>query len=169
MLLLVPFQILLCGDRRGVRFPEGIPVMLIGGFGGFYLKPQGFLTGLCLFGLCLFQPLGIILVPVIVLFQLIVGGYEGTAVLLYSAVLLRQFVSQHGKLRFSPGNGLLKVLHASARQTEGGLGFLDLLIDGAHIAREIAGVQRQRDHQFAQGFSHENSPSFSCEIRGTGV
>ena len=27
-------------------------------------------------------------------------------------------------------------------QTEGGLGFLDLLVDGAHIAREIAGVQR---------------------------
>ena len=30
-----------------------------------------------------------------------------------------------------------------------------LLIDGAHIAREMAGIQRQRDHQFAQGFCHK--------------
>ena len=74
-----------------------------------------------------------------------------------SPLLLGELVSQHGELCFSPGNGLLEVLHASARQTEGGLGFLDLLIDGAHIAREIAGVQRQRDYQFAQGFSHKVS------------
>ena len=45
----------------------------------------------------------------------------------------------------------------SPGQSEGGLGFLDLLVDGAHIAREIAGVQRQRDYQFAQGFSHKVS------------
>ena len=49
MLLLVSFQIHLCGDRRGVCFPEGIPVMFIGGLGGFYLKAQGFLTSFRLF------------------------------------------------------------------------------------------------------------------------
>jgi len=32
---------------------------------------------------------------------------------------------------------------------------LDPLIDGAHIARENAGVRRQRDHRFAQGFTRE--------------
>ena len=99
-----------------------------------------------------------ILMPVVVLFQLIVGRNKGTAVLLHSTILLCQLVSQHGELRFSPGNGLLEVLHASTCQTEGGLGLLDLLIDEAHIAREIAGVQRQRDHQLAQGFSHKCSP-----------
>ena len=57
---------------------------------------------------------------------------------------------------------VVSVLPACSCQTEGGLGFLDLRIDGAHVAREIAGVQRQRDHQFAQGFSHRSSPTFHC-------
>ena len=164
MLLLIPFQILLCGDGGGVGFPEGIPVLLICHFAGFHLKAQSFLTGLCLF-----QPGRVILVPVIVLFQLIIGGNKCTAVLLHSAILLGELVSQHGDLRFGSGDGLLKVLHPGTGQTEGGLGFLDLLVDGAHIAREIAGVQRQRDHQFAQGFSHESSPLFIAGDSGTMV
>ncbi|MBO4925227.1 MAG: hypothetical protein J5472_01985 [Clostridia bacterium] len=84
-------------------------------------------------------------------------------------LLLGELLSQHGQLGFRARDGLFIVLNASPGQTEGGLSFLDLLIDGAHIAREIAGVQRQRDHQFAQGFSHEISPSYSCEIRGSVV
>ncbi len=61
------------------------------------------------------------------------------------------------QLGFRARDGLFIVFNASPGQTEGGLGFLDLLVDGAHIAREIAGVQRQRDYQFAQGFSHKVS------------
>ena len=59
-------------------------------------------------------------------------------------------------------DGLFIILNASPGQTEGGLSFLDLLIDGAHIAREMAGIQRQRDHQFAQGFCHKVHLLFHC-------
>ena len=74
-----------------------------------------------------------------------------------SPLLLGELVAQHGQLGFRARDGLFIVFNASPGQTEGGLGFLDLLVDGAHIAREIAGVQRQRDYQFAQGFSHKVS------------
>ena len=77
--------------------------------------------------------------------------------------------STHGELRFSPGNSLLEVLHANPHQTEGGLGFLDLLIDGAHITREIAGVQRQRDHQFALGSSMRFQLLFLCNFGVVGI
>ena len=106
---------------------------------------------------------------VVVFLQLIVRRNQRPAVLFHSPLLLGELLSQHGQLGFRSGDGLLIVLNASPGQTEGGLGFLDLLVDGAHIAREIAGIQRQRDHQFAQGFGHEISPSFSCEIRGSGI
>ena len=106
---------------------------------------------------------------VVVFLKLIVRRNQRPAVLFHSPLLLSQLLSQHGQLGFRSGDGLLIVLNASPGQSEGGLGFLDLLVDGAHIAREIAGVQRQRDHQFAQGFGHEISPSFSCEIRGSGI
>jgi hypothetical protein len=59
--------------------------------------------------------------------------------------------SEHGQPGFSPGDGLFKVVHTGTGHTEGGFGFLDLLIDGAHIARKNAGVQLQRDCQLAQG------------------
>ena len=129
--------------------------MLIRDLGSFHLKAQGFLTGLRLF-----QPGGVILMLVVVFLQLIVGGNQRTAVLLHSTVLLGELLPQHGEFRFGSSDSFLKVLYASPSQTEGGLGFLDLRIDGAHIAREIAGVQRKRDYQFAQGFGHEISPSF---------
>ena len=74
-----------------------------------------------------------------------------------SPLLLGELVAQHGQLGFRARDGLFIVFNASPGQTEGGLSFLDLLVDGAHIAREIAGVQRQRDYQFAQGFSHKVS------------
>ena len=106
---------------------------------------------------------------VVVFLQLIVRRHQRPAVLLHSPLLLGELLSQHGELGFRTRDGLFVILHASPGQTEGGLGFLDLLVDGAHIAREIAGIQRQRDHQFAQGFGHEISPSFSCEIRGSGI
>jgi len=157
---LVPLQILLGGDGGGVGFAERIPVALIGDGGRFHLKAQVFLTG---FGLL--QPLGVILMAVVVFLQLIICRHQRTAVLLHGTLLLGELLSQHGQLGFRACDGLFVVLYTSPGQTEGGLGFLDLLVDGAHIAREIAGIQRQRDHQFAQGFSHKNSPSFSCIIR----
>ena len=67
-----------------------------------------------------------------------------------SPLLLGELVAQHGQLGFRARDGLFIVFNASPGQT-------DLLVDGAHIAREIAGVQRQRDYQFAQGFSHKVS------------
>ena len=161
---LVPLQILLGGDGGGVGFAQTVPVALIGNSRCFHLEAQVFLPGFSLL-----QPLCVILMAVVVFLQLIVRRNQRPAVLFHSPLLLSQLLSQHGQLGFRSGDGLLIVLNASPGQTEGGLGFLDLLVDGAHIAREIAGVQRQRDHQFAQGFGHEISPSFSCEIRGSGI
>ena len=97
---------------------------------------------------------------VVVFLQLIIRRHQCPAVLLHGPLLLGELLSQHGQLGFRACDGLLIVLYSSSSQTEGGLGFLDLLVDGAHIAREIAGIQRQRDHQFAQGFSHKSSPTF---------
>ena len=162
--LLVPLQILLGGDSGGVGFSKGIPVALIGNSRCFHLEAQVFLPGFSLL-----QPLCVILMAVVVFLKLIVRRNQRPAVLFHGPLLLGELLSQHGQLGFRTCDGLLIVLNASACQTEGGLGFLDLLVDGAYIAREIAGVQRQRDHQFAQGFGHEISPSFSCEIRGSGI
>ena len=164
VLLLISFQVGLGGDGDGVGFAETIPVAFIGNSRCFHLEAQVFLPGFSLL-----QPLCVILMAVVVFLQLIVRRNQRPAVLFHSPLLLSQLLSQHGQLGFRSGDGLLIVLNASPGQTEGGLGFLDLLVDGAHIAREIAGVQRQRDHQFAQGFGHEISPSFSCEIRGSGI
>jgi hypothetical protein len=106
--------------------------------------------------------MGIILVAVVVFLQLIIRRHQRPAVLFHGPLLLGKLLTQHGQLGFRARDGLFVVLYASSGQTEGGLGFLDLLVDGAHIAREIAGIQRQRDHQFAQGFSHKSSPLFDC-------
>ena len=64
----------------------------------------------------------------VVLFQLAVSSNQRTAVLLHGAVLLSELISQHRELRFGSGDSLLKVLHPGTSQTEGGLGFLDLLV-----------------------------------------
>ena len=158
---LVPLQILLGGDGGGVRFAQGITVILIGIGGRFHLEAQVFLP--CL---CLLQPLGVILMAVVVFLQLIICRHQRPAVLLHGSLLLGELLTQHGQLGFRARDGLFVVLYASSGQTEGGLGFLDLLVDGAHIAREIAGIQRQRDHQFAQGFSHKSLPRFDCRRFG---
>ena len=47
-----------------------------------------------------------------------------------------RMLRQEGQPGFSPGDGLFKVVHTGTGYTEGGFGFLDLLIDGAHIARK---------------------------------
>ena len=127
--LLIGFQVLLGGDGGGVRFAQGITIILIGNGSRFHLKSQVFLTG---FGL--FQPLGVILMAVVVFLQLIISGHQRPAVLLHSPLLLGELLSQPGQLGFRARDGLFVVLNASPGQTEGGLGFLDLLVDGAHIA-----------------------------------
>ena len=154
---LVPLQILLGGNGGGVRFAQGITVILISDGCCFHLEAQVFLPGLCLL-----QPLGVVLMPVVVFLQLIVRCHQSPTVLFHGPLLLGKLLSQHGQLGFRACDGLFVVLYTSPGQTEGGLGFLDLRVDGAHITREIAGVQRQRDHQFAQGFSHKSSPLFDC-------
>ncbi len=65
------------GDGGGVSLSEGITVILIGDSSRFDFKPQVFLAG---FGLL--KPLGVILMEVIVFLQLIIGGYQGTAVII---------------------------------------------------------------------------------------
>ena len=40
------------------------------------------------------------------------------------------------------------------------LRFLDLLIDGFDVAREIIAVQRQRYHKIAERLAHDGSPAF---------
>ena len=97
---------------------------------------------------------------VVVFLQLIVRYHQRPTVLLHSP-LLGELLSQHGQLGFCARDGLVIVLSASHGQTEGGLGFLDLLVDGAHIAREIAGVQRQRDHQFEKLLESSDSATTS--------
>ena len=71
---------------------------------------------------------------VVVFLQLIISGHQRPAVLLHSPLLLGELLSQPGQLGFRARDGLFVVLNASPGQTEGGLGFLDLLVDGAHIA-----------------------------------
>ena len=44
----MPLQILLGGDGGGVRFAQGITVILIGVGGRFHLEAQVFLPGFCL-------------------------------------------------------------------------------------------------------------------------
>ena len=154
---LVPLQILLGGDGRGVRFAQGVTIILIGNGSRFDLKAQVFLTGFCLL-----QPLGIILMAVVVFSQLFICRHQRPAVLFHGPLLPGELISQHGQLGFRARDGLFIILNASPGQTEGGLSFLDLLIDGAHIAREMAGIQRQRDHQFAQGFCHKVHLLFHC-------
>ena len=148
--LLVPLQILLGGDSGGVGFSKGIPVALIGNSRCFHLEAQFFLPGFCLL-----QPLCVILMAVVVFLKLIVRRNQRPAVLFHGPLLPGELISQHGQLGFRARDGLFIILNASPGQTEGGLSFLDLLIDGAHIAREMAGIQQQRDHQFAQGFGHK--------------
>ena len=58
--------------------------------------------------------------------------------LLHGTLLLGELLSQHGQLCFCARDGFFIVLYASPGQSEGGHGFLDLLVDGTHIAREIA-------------------------------
>ena len=134
VLLLIPLHILPGGNGGRVGFSQGIPVVFIGDGGGFDLKAQIFLTGLGLL-----QPPGVILMAVVVFLQLIVCCHQRPAVLLHGPLLLGELVPEHGQLGFRARDGLFVILNASPGQTEGGLGFLDLLIDGAHIAREIAG------------------------------
>ncbi len=43
-----------------------------------------------------------------------------------------------GQLGFRAGDSLFLVLNASPGKTESGRSFLDLPVDGAHIAREVA-------------------------------
>ena len=57
--------------------------------------------------------------------------------LLDSPLLLGERLTQHGQLSFRGSDGLFVILNAYTDQTEGGLGFLDLLVDGAHIARKL--------------------------------
>ena len=61
-------------------------------------------------------------------------SYQRLAVLSNGPLLLGEPLSKHGQLGFYPGDGLFIVFNASPGQTEGGLGFFDLLVDGAHIA-----------------------------------
>ena len=126
MLFLISLQILLGGDGGGVRFAQGITVILIGVGGRFHLEAQVFLPGFCLL-----QPLGVVLMPVVVFLQLIVRCHQRPAVLLHSPLLLGELLTQHGQLGFRACDGLFVVLYTSPGQTEGGLGFLDLLVDGA--------------------------------------
>ena len=126
MLFFISLQILLGGDGRGVRFAQGITVILISDGCCFHLEAQVFLPGLCLL-----QPLGVVLMPVVVFLQLIVRCHQSPAVLLHGSLLLCELLSQHGQLGFRACDGLFVVLYTSPGQTEGGLGFLDLLVDGA--------------------------------------
>ena len=60
----------------------------------------------------------------------------GKFLLLDSPLLLDELVAEHGQFGFRARDGFLVILNASTCQTEGGLGFLDLLIAGsAYCAR----------------------------------
>ena len=61
--------------------------------------------------------------------KLIVRRNQRTAVLLHGSLLLYELLSQHGQLGFCARDDLFIVLYASPGQSEGGLGFLDLLVD----------------------------------------
>ena len=60
--------------------------------------------------------------------------------------------------RGQPRRGRLEVLHAGGSQMKRRLRFLDLLIDGFDVAREIIAVQRQRHHKIAERLAHDGSP-----------
>ena len=103
---------------RRVRFAQGITGIVIGVGSRFHLEAQVFLPGLCLL-----QPLGVVLMPVVVFLQLIVRRHQRPAVLLHGTLLLGEFLSRHRQLGFRARDGLFVVLYASPGQTEGGLGF----------------------------------------------
>lgn len=105
---LIPLQILLGGDGGRVGFAEGILLILIGVGSPLHLKAQVFLMGLGLF-----QPLGVILMAVVVFLRLIVCRHQRPAVLLHGSLLLGELLSQHGQLGFRARDGFLIVLNAS--------------------------------------------------------
>ena len=75
-------------------------------------------------------------------------SYQRPAVLSHGPLLLSELLPPHGQLSFRACNGFSHFSIPAPARGQAGLGFLDMLYCGAHIAREIAGVQRLRDYQF---------------------
>ena len=141
-------EIALGGDGGRVGIAQRAAVLLIGCGGA-----GDFLFELCLPGLCFFQPLGVVALPVIALLQLIAGLLERALILPDRILLQRQRALKRVELGGKAGRGLFKVLHACAGQLEGGLRLLDLLLDRADVAGKVVAVQRKRYDQIAERFA----------------
>ena len=96
---------------------------------------------LLLFVLRVGQPLCIIVLPGITLLQLIAGLLKRALVLADRILLKLEGALERGQLGGQPRRGRLKILHACGSQMKRRFRFLDLLIDGFDIAREIIAVQ----------------------------
>ena len=72
------------------------------------MKAQVFLPGLCLL-----QPLGVVLMPVVVFLQLIVRCHQSPTVLFHGPLLPGELLFRHGQLGFRARDGLLIILNAS--------------------------------------------------------
>ena len=114
---------------------------------------------LLLFVLCVRQALGVVVLPGIALLQLIAGLLKRALVLADRVLLKPEGVLERGQPGRQSRRGCLEVLHAGGSQMKRRLRFLDLLIDGFNVAREIIAVQRQRYHKIAERLAHDGSPA----------
>ena len=153
VLALAGVQIRLRRNGRGIRLAQRIPVMPI------RLRSAGhFCFQLLLFVLRIHEALGVIILPGIAFLQLVAGLLERTLILAYCILLELEGALERRQPGRQSRRGRLKILHTGGSQMKRRLRFLDLLIDGFNVAREIIAVQRQRYHKIAERLAHDGSP-----------
>ena len=160
ILALIGVQIRLCGNRRGVRFAQRILIVLICLCGAGYFRFQ-----LLLFFLRVRQPLRVVVLPCLALLQLVAGLLERSLILPDRILLKLKGALKGRKFRRQTRRGRLEILHTRGGQPERRLCFLDLLVDGFDVAREIIAVQRQRYHEIAERLAHAGSPPVDKRVR----
>ena len=114
---------------------------------------------LLLFVLRIHEALGVIILPVVAFLQLVAGLLEHALVLSHRVLLKPEGALERGQPGGQPRRGRLEILHAGGSQMKRRLRFLDLLIDGFNVAREVIAVQRQRYHKLAERLAHDGSPA----------
>ena len=112
-----------------------------------------------LFILRIHEALGVVILPGIAFLQLVAGQLERALVLTDRVLLKPEGTLERGQLGGQPRRGCLEILHTGGSQMKRRLRFLDLLIDGFNVAREIIAVQRQRYHKIAERLAHDGSPA----------
>ena len=132
---LIGVQVCLGRNGRGIRFAQRILIVLIRLRGAGYFCLQ-----LLLFVLRIRQALRVVILPGIALLQLVAGLLERALILTDRVLLKLKGTLKRGQFGGQTDRGRLEILNARRGQPERRFRFLDLLVDGFDIAREIIAV-----------------------------